>query len=237
MDRIVSEGATHRCDMNRVRLEGNRIALREWRVGDGDAMHRLMGNPKVTCFLTWGPLTREDSLKRLEGFIKDQDCRKRRTSFRHQVRKCVLAIFPRRTARGLQSSSSSKSVCEGGSNCARVRFYFAIELKASGKVIGETGFEWSPDADGERSGEIGYFLQSEFWGNGYATEAALLVLDFAFAMLGVRTIRAACDARNSASEQVMQKCGLRRASTRDPDGPLVYMITRDSQCLPKTPKA
>jgi RimJ/RimL family protein N-acetyltransferase len=206
--------------MNRIRLEGNRIALREWRISDRDAMHRLMGNPEVTRFLNWGPLTFEDSVRRLDGFVRDQDCRDRNLSFRHWLRNSSTAILLRR-------GSLSTSVCDGDSGSARARFYFAIELKASRKVIGETGFEWTPDADEERSGEIGYFLESEFWGKGYATEAALLDIDFAFATLGACVIRAACDVRNSASERVMQKCGLRHAAKRDPAGPLVYEITRE----------
>jgi RimJ/RimL family protein N-acetyltransferase len=212
--------------MSGIRIEGNRIALREWRVSDADAMHRLMGDREVTRFLTWGPLSRRDSLRRLEGFIKDQDCCNRRETFRERLRKFAIAIFRPRTASGPKPSWPLENVCEAGCSSVRVRFYLAIELKASERVIGETGFQWT--AEEEREGEIGYFLEREFWRNGYASEAALLVIDFAFRMLGARRIRAACDTHNSASERVMQNCGLCLDPTRCLKGSLVYVATRDS---------
>src|SRR5580704_12383788 len=91
--------------MSGIRIEGNRIALREWCVGDADAMHRLMGDREVTRFLTWGPLTRTDSVRRLEGFIKDQDCCNRRESFKERLQKLAVAIFMPRTASEPKPSS------------------------------------------------------------------------------------------------------------------------------------
>ena len=67
------------------------------------------------------------------------------------------------------------------------------------------GYERDPTT---HEAEVGYFLEREFWGHGYATEAALLVMDFAFTTLGAEEVSAACDPRNHASARVMQRCGL-----------------------------
>lgn len=46
------------------------------------------------------------------------------------------------------------------------------------------------------------------WGSGYATEAALAVLGFAFTNLGVERIEAECDAANVRSIRVLEKPGM-----------------------------
>ncbi len=193
--------------MNHLRIEGNRVILREWSVGDGDAMYRLMGDPEVTRFLTWGAMTYADCARRLEGFIRDQDCRAVRPSLRRRLRS-LRAPWLLRGRRQPESSALPLDACAEQSRCARTRYYFAIEIKEPCQVIGEVGFEWIPAGAEGRAGELGYFLEPDFWGHGYATEAALLVIEFAFATLGANAVRAACDPRNTASEGVMRKCGL-----------------------------
>jgi hypothetical protein len=47
-----------------------------------------------------------------------------------------------------------------------------------------------------RSGELGYAIRREDWGNGYATEAASLMLDFGFRTLRLHRIQAACGPDN-----------------------------------------
>lgn len=90
----------------------------------------------------------------------------------------------------------------------RERFYLAVELRGAGEVIGGAGTEYrSRKYDGGEGG-LGYFLRPTYWGRGYATEAARLVLGFAFEQLGMHKVSASCDAGNRASERVMQKCGM-----------------------------
>ncbi len=59
-----------------------------------------------------------------------------------------------------------------------------------------------------RNGEIGYSLHPSFWGKGFATEAALLLIDLGFNKLNLHRIYATCDPRNTASYMVMKKAGL-----------------------------
>ena len=53
----------------------------------------------------------------------------------------------------------------------RIEYYLAVELKETGQTIGDVGFEWK----GPGLVEIGYFLELDYWGAGYATEAARLL--------------------------------------------------------------
>lgn len=57
--------------------------------------------------------------------------------------------------------------------------------------------------------ELGYWLGQPYWGQGYATEAAVAVLDYGFTTLGLNRIHATHLTRNPASGRVMQKVGMR----------------------------
>ncbi len=56
-------------------------------------------------------------------------------------------------------------------------------------------------------GELGYWLGRDFWGNGFCSEAATAVLDFAFTNLGLHKVTSECLARNPASARVLEKVG------------------------------
>lgn len=62
--------------------------------------------------------------------------------------------------------------------------------------------------------EIGYILISSAWGKGYATEAAQRLLKFAFEETPLDNIVAAIDTENTASQSVLEKCGLVYEGTR-----------------------
>ena len=57
-------------------------------------------------------------------------------------------------------------------------------------------------------GELGWLLAKEYWGHGYATEAAKALRDYSFDVLGVTRLYAQCDSRNYASENLMKKLGM-----------------------------
>lgn len=59
----------------------------------------------------------------------------------------------------------------------------------------------------ERTAEIGYWLGVPYWGNGYATEAARAVIDYAFGVLGHSTLESGARVSNPASRRVLEKCG------------------------------
>ncbi|MDI6856799.1 MAG: GNAT family protein [Dehalococcoidia bacterium] len=88
----------------------------------------------------------------------------------------------------------------------RKRYDLAIVLKPDGVLIGGCGIQVLPDSQGE----IGYAVARDFWGRGYATEAAYRLLAFGFRGLDLHRIFATCDVENVASWQVLEKLGMRR---------------------------
>jgi len=82
------------------------------------------------------------------------------------------------------------------------RYDFAIDL--AGKHIGSVSV--SLDESGQK-GALGWIIQKAHWGNGYATEAAKAVMEFARG-LGATMFLARCDERNEASRRVMEKIGM-----------------------------
>ncbi|OIK11794.1 GNAT family N-acetyltransferase [Bacillus sp. MUM 13] len=82
---------------------------------------------------------------------------------------------------------------------------YAIVLKESNKMIGTFEFrihEWN------NSGELGFTLNSHFWGKGYMTEAGKLILELAFHTLGLDRVYAGHDVRNDASGKVLSRLGM-----------------------------
>lgn len=59
-----------------------------------------------------------------------------------------------------------------------------------------------------REGEIGYIVHPDYWGKGYATEVATLLINFGFDTLSLHRIFATCDPRNVGSSKVLGKVGM-----------------------------
>ncbi len=55
---------------------------------------------------------------------------------------------------------------------------------------------------------LGYVLARSFWGNGYMTEALRLIIEWAFLQNDIYRVWAFCDVENTASKNVMEKCGM-----------------------------
>lgn len=90
-------------------------------------------------------------------------------------------------------------------------FDWSLVLADSGKMIGTCGFA-AIDMD-NNAGEVGYVLNPEYWGKGYATEALERVLSFGFGVLRMNRIYVRIMAGNAASERVARKCGMRHEAT------------------------
>lgn len=85
---------------------------------------------------------------------------------------------------------------------------FAITDLVDGRLLGAISIKL--DGDGA-VGELGYWVGRPYWGQGVATAAADLVIDFGFTALGLDRIQARHFARNPASGRVMQKLGMQPA--------------------------
>lgn len=86
-------------------------------------------------------------------------------------------------------------------------FYdWAIIDHESRRMIGTCGFA-RIDTEND-SAEIGYVLNPDFQGRGYATEASARVIEFGFSTLGLNRIAARFMQGNNASLRVMEKLGM-----------------------------
>ena len=91
------------------------------------------------------------------------------------------------------------------------QWVFGIEESASGCLMGTVGLV-SPGEDGDA--ELGYWIGRPYWNQGFATEAARVVVDFGFEHAGSARVHAHHFSRNPASGRVLQKLGFRHGGMR-----------------------
>lgn len=86
---------------------------------------------------------------------------------------------------------------------------WAVEKKDDNNFIGFVGLhEPEYDLPVTPCVEIGWRLGKEYWGHGYATEAASAALDFAFGRLGLEQVYSFASVSNKRSLAVMQRLGM-----------------------------
>jgi [ribosomal protein S5]-alanine N-acetyltransferase len=138
---------------------------------------------------------------RLRGFC-DTDAKAVAGLAGHRdVAATTLAIphpYPRREAdRWIESHHQAFVAGEGIS--------LAITLREDGQLVGAIGLS----LDGEhRKAELGYWIGREFWGRGYATEAAAAMLEYGFEVMELNRIYAHHMQENQASGRVLVRIGL-----------------------------
>lgn len=84
-----------------------------------------------------------------------------------------------------------------------------ILLKSTNEFIGVCGL-LIQDVNGELKTEVGYQFFKTYWGNGYATEAARIFIDFAKDYQLCNEIISIIDVHNIKSQRVALKNGLNR---------------------------
>jgi ribosomal-protein-alanine N-acetyltransferase len=83
---------------------------------------------------------------------------------------------------------------------------FAIRLLSKGTLIGSAGLR---DIDPEHlQAELGFWIGREWWGKGFAREAAAAVIHFGFESLGLNRICAHHMVRNPAAGRVLEAAGM-----------------------------
>jgi ribosomal-protein-alanine N-acetyltransferase len=87
----------------------------------------------------------------------------------------------------------------------RTRFELAVEEAASGRVIGACDLSVIE----ANAVDLGYMLGTQDWGNGYATEISLALLEAAFRELRAERVISTVDVNNGASIRVLEKIGMR----------------------------
>lgn len=84
---------------------------------------------------------------------------------------------------------------------------WAIELTKTHEMIGDCGIMLQ-QVEGEPLYEIGYHLRRDFWGQGFATEAAIACRDWAFAHLKVERLISLIRPENLPSRHVAERNGM-----------------------------
>ena len=118
----------------------------------------------------------------------------------------VMEFFPRTLTREESDSLGRKL-------CAEVKTHgwgpWAVELKSTGQFIGvvglqktESGLPFSPCV------EVAWRLAKQYWGNGYASEAAIASLAYAAKVLKLAQVVSFTAVVNERSQAVMRKIGM-----------------------------
>jgi RimJ/RimL family protein N-acetyltransferase len=89
----------------------------------------------------------------------------------------------------------------------RLKFQLAITLPTTGQLIGNAGIRIK--TAGGHEADIGYELDPQHWGLGYASEAARSLVQLGFDQLRLHRISAHCLTENLASARVLEKLGMR----------------------------
>ncbi len=83
---------------------------------------------------------------------------------------------------------------------------FAVVENASEQLVGCIGLRIESE---HNRAELGYWIGQDYWGRGYCTEAARLILAHGFNDLALRRIMATALTQNGASSRVMEKIGMK----------------------------
>lgn len=92
------------------------------------------------------------------------------------------------------------------------RIVLAITLKTNAKLIGMIGIGNKEEVNNEI--EIAYFISEEYCNNGYVTEAAKAMTEWAFSNLKLDYLMAIVELDNIPSQRVVEKCGFTKLETK-----------------------
>ncbi len=129
----------------------------------------------------------------------------------------VMEFFP-----ALRTEQESRDSVEGQRRHFKKHgfCFYAVELKKTREFIGFVGLFIPPyQTHFTPCVEIGWRLAHQFWGKGYATEAAKAVLKSGFEKHSLKEIVSFTSLLNQPSMRVMEKIGLKRDLNDDFDHP------------------
>lgn len=116
----------------------------------------------------------------------------------------IFQYFPTKTAWDM--GKVERSIQHQNEHWRRYGFgQMAVTLRETGQLMGWCGLEFLPDTN---ETEVGYLFGHEFWGKGYATEAARASVEFGKSQIGLKEIIGLTDPLNIASQRVLENCGL-----------------------------
>ena len=147
-----------------LRLSGQRVVLREFTLDDVDDALKIIGDDRVTRFLSFDSRSRDEAQAMIEGAV-----------------------------RRAQESP-------------RTEFYLGVARPDDDSVIGFARLAFA----GVKAGKLGYAIAADEWGQGYATDAARTLTDFAFHVLQLHRVSAAIGPENTASITLVDRLGFTR---------------------------
>ncbi|MBE6523020.1 MAG: GNAT family N-acetyltransferase [Thermoplasmata archaeon] len=88
---------------------------------------------------------------------------------------------------------------------------FCIVSRASNRPVGCVELSRKPQIlrSGPNDVELGYWVGQRYWNQGFATEASMEAIRYAFEVEGVQNIWCQTAERNPQSARVQEKCGFR----------------------------
>jgi ribosomal-protein-alanine N-acetyltransferase len=89
-------------------------------------------------------------------------------------------------------------------------YLFAVIRKSNDTLVGSINLRLTPE---QPRAELAYWFGRPYWWQGYATEAARHMVQFAFETLNLNRIYAYCLTRNKAAARVLEKVGLQYEGT------------------------
>ena len=97
---------------------------------------------------------------------------------------------------------------------------WAIIDKKTNNFMGWTGLEYVTELINSHKDyyDLGYRLIRKYWGQGIATETAIVSLEYAFNKLNADEVFARADSENIGSDKVLKKVGLKFIESFDLDG-------------------
>ncbi|WP_264565213.1 GNAT family N-acetyltransferase [Flavobacterium sp. N3904] len=97
---------------------------------------------------------------------------------------------------------------------------WAVILKETNEFLGWSGIKFIKDSINNHQNfyEIGYRFIQKNWGKGYATEAGLAFVDYAFNQMKVDILYAYADVGNKSSRNILEKLGMHYVNSFEYDG-------------------
>ena len=153
----------------------------------------VLEHPVQTERLVLRPIDATSDVDAIHAYASREDvCRY--IPWTPKTRAEVVDWLPRRNTTSIPEPGSAASL--------------AITLRESSELIGDTMFIWHSEE--HRTAEIGYVINPDHAGRGYASEAAQAMLAMAFDRLDLHRMVARVDARNPASAAVLRRIGMRQ---------------------------
>jgi [ribosomal protein S5]-alanine N-acetyltransferase len=149
-----------------VTLTGRVVTLREFREDDAADVHAIIGDDRVTRYLSFDSRTLQQAADMIDGVMQ-------------------RASINRRT-----------------------EYYMAVTASTE-KLIGFVRLALG----GVKSAKLGYAIHADYWGCGYATDAAKTLIAYGFTQLDLHRITAAIGPDSASSIAVAHKVGMQYEGT------------------------